>query len=864
MSDIEAQSFSVHRDMASPANKPANLILVTALALLLVGAGVALSFLQREQAEPLVLGLLGLLSAVGVAALFGAAIGLLRMGDTQPADTLFSQFMDTMAEGVLITDSKNQIIYANQSYARLTGQREGGGARVVERVFATDADAAEAIFRLTQAALEGRRAQEEIRISHPLTPDQDSPCWYRVRVRPLLRDAVAGAPNQDLVVWHIADITRDRDEQETSFQELQRAINFLDHAPAGFFSADPQGRILYMNATLVDWLGHDLAQFDLGRVTLGDIVRGNGAALVDAAVKGRPGEAHTEIVDVDLEKRGGEFLPVRLLHRTPFAADGTRGDSRTLVINRSPGEDVSEELRAAEMRFARFFNNTPIAIAALSAGGDIRNANAPFLRLAKDAGSEKGKKLSELVEPRDQAKLAEALKDTVAGKADVMPVDAAIRGDTIAGDTIAGERDERTLKFYFAGVSDPGKAGADDSPVIVYAMETTEQRALEAQFAQSQKMQAIGQLAGGVAHDFNNVLTAIIGFSDLLLASHRPKDPAFQDIMNIRQNANRAAGLVRQLLAFSRRQTLVPQRLEINSMIADLSILLDRLLGEQVELKVTHGRELWPIMGDLNQLEQVIINLAVNARDAMPKGGTLSIKTANATDSDIKDHIANGMKGGEFILISVQDTGTGMPPEVLEKIFEPFFSTKAVGKGTGLGLSTVYGIVKQTGGYIYCDSKQGEGTDFQIFLPRYVPTETEQVAKAVDETSVIADLSGSASILLVEDEDAVRAFSARALASRGYTVHEAATGAEALEVLEETGGEIDLVVSDVVMPEMDGPTLLRKLREKHPDLKVIFVSGYAEEAFRKNLPENEKFGFLPKPFSLRQLATTVKETLSDC
>lgn len=852
MADIEAQSFA-GQPALNQSQKPTNLLLVTALALLLVGAGVALSFLQQDQAEPLVLGLLGLLSAIGVAALFGAAIGLLRIGETAKADPLSSRFMDTMAEGVLITDTKNQIVYSNQSYAHLTGQREGGGARVIERVFATDADAAEAIFRLTQAAREGRRAQEEVRISHPLTPQQDGACWYRIRVRPFDLDLPKGHANDNLVVWLIADITRDRDEQETSFQELQRAINFLDHSPAGFFSADPKGRILYMNATLVDWLGHDLAQFEAGRVTLSDIVRGNGVALVDAAVKGRPGEAHTEIIDIDLEKRGGGSLPVRLLHKTPFAADGTRGDSRTLVLNRSPGEDVSEELRAAEVRFARFFNNTPIAIAALSSTGEIRNSNAPFLRLAKDAGQSDIKKLTDLVNPRDRGKLEAALTATLAGKSDTLPVDAAIQG----------EKDERSLKFFFAGVSEPGKSGRDDDPVIVYAMETTEQRALEAQFAQSQKMQAIGQLAGGVAHDFNNVLTAIIGFSDLLLANHRPKDPAFQDIMNIKQNANRAAGLVRQLLAFSRRQTLRPQRLEINSMIADLSILLDRLLGEQVELKVTHGRDLWPIMGDLNQLEQVIINLAVNARDAMPKGGTLSIKTTNARPADYKDFIANGMKSGEFIRINVTDTGTGMPPDVLEKIFEPFFSTKAVGKGTGLGLSTVYGIVKQTGGYIYCDSKPGEGTEFSIFLPRYVPAEVEHAPKVVEEAQVVADLTGSASILLVEDEDAVRAFSARALGSKGYTVHEASTGTEALEVLEETKGAVDLVVSDVVMPEMDGPTLLRKIRETHPDLKVIFVSGYAEEAFRKNLPENEKFGFLSKPFSLKQLATTVKETLAD-
>ncbi len=333
--------------------------------------------------------------------------------------------------------------------------------------------------------------------------------------------------------------------------------------------------------------------------------------------------------------------------------------------------------------------------------------------------------------------------------------------------------------------------------------------------------------------------------------------------MNIKQNANRAAGLVRQLLAFSRRQTLRPKELALNDVLADLSILLDRLLGEKVELSVVHGRDLWPVMADLNQLEQVIVNLAVNARDAMPEGGHLTIRTLNVPEDQSQSYEGTrGMPVAEYVLTEVTDTGTGMTPEVMEKIFEPFFSTKEVGKGTGLGLSTVYGIVKQTGGFIFCTSELGKGTSFRIFLPRHVRNEAEQVEVKPVEAPQLTDLTGSATILLVEDEEAVRAFAARALTSRGYTVHEASSGAEALEIMEETDGEVDLVVSDVVMPEMDGPTLLRELRKTQPDLKIIFVSGYAEDAFEKNLPENEKFSFLPKPFTLKQLATMVKDVLA--
>jgi len=376
-------------------------------------------------------------------------------------------------------------------------------------------------------------------------------------------------------------------------------------------------------------------------------------------------------------------------------------------------------------------------------------------------------------------------------------------------------------------------------------------------------MNAVGQLAGGVAHDFNNVLQAIIGYSDLLLANHRPTDPAFQDIMQIKQNANRAASLVRQLLAFSRRQTLRPEVLHLGEVLSDLSMLLRRLLGERVELDVRHGRDLWPVKADVNQFEQVVVNLAVNARDAMPEGGRLTIRTANVPIEEATRLAQTGMPAADYLLIEVSDTGTGMSADVMEKIFEPFFTTKEVGKGTGLGLSTVFGIVKQSGGFIYVDSTLGQGTVFRIYLPRHVPT-PEEIAEAARPEEVrkpAADMTGQGTILLVEDEDPVRAVNARALTARGYTVLEAASGIEALQVMEERG-PVDLVVSDVVMPEMDGPTLLRELRKRHPYLKVVFVSGYAEDAFKKNLPDGEAFNFLPKPFSLKQLVETVKQVMS--
>jgi two-component system cell cycle sensor histidine kinase/response regulator CckA len=407
---------------------------------------------------------------------------------------------------------------------------------------------------------------------------------------------------------------------------------------------------------------------------------------------------------------------------------------------------------------------------------------------------------------------------------------------------VFGAKDEHARRLY---VYPLGSGGKGPQGAILYALDVSEQKALELKFAQSHKMEAVGQLAGGVAHDFNNVLTAIIGFSDLLLQTHRPTDRAYGDIMNIKNSANRAAGLVSQLLAFSRRQTLQPEVIE---------------LGEA--LKIQPGRDLWHVKADKSQLTQVVINLAVNARDAMPKGGSLTIRTRNVSERDSLKLSGVGMAAGEYVLIEVEDTGCGIPADVIGKIFEPFFTTKDVGKGTGLGLSTVYGIVKQTGGYIYADSTVGKGTTFRVYLPRHMVTKAELEARREGpKKEPTRDLTGTGRVLLVEDEDAVRNFAARALSRQGYEVLEAMSGLEALEVMEREGGRVDLVVSDVIMPEMDGPSMLKEMRKTRPDIKIIFVSGYPDDAFKKSLDEGEIYSFLPKPFTLPQLAAKVKEQL---
>ncbi len=806
--------------------------LILLIAFVLVAAAGSFSLLPQEEAGKLTIALLALLAVVGVVGLFAYAVGFINIAGATARNDVTKLIADTGGDGLLVSEGET-IVYANPAYLQFSGARELTDVRNVERLFSGAPEVSEAVYRLTQAAREGKRASEELRLSPPLT-GEGAVGWYRIRVRPLDESGVRRA-----ILWSVSDVTRERARHENVFQELQHAIDFLDHAPAGFFSSNASGEITYLNATLAGWLDYDLAQVGSGGLRLSDLVAGDGAALLNA-VSGVESEVRTEQFDIDLKRRNGQSLPVRIIHRVAFAHDRTPGPSRTLVINRAPGEEPAEDLRAAEVRFARFFNQTPMAIAALAANGAIVRANAAFARLAPEALKGDRSLFSGIAE-RDRETLRAGILAAEQGKTELPPIDAALAGE-----------EPRSARFFISA----SEADGEGASVNIFALDTTEQRNLQESFAQSQKMQAIGQLAGGVAHDFNNVLTAIIGYSDLLLANHRPTDPSFQDIMQIKQNANRAAGLVRQLLAFSRRQTLRPQVLQLNDVMSELQNLLRRLVGEKVELDVRHGRDLWRVKADLNQFEQVIVNLVVNARDAMPEGGRIRLTTSNVTAQECGTISEPGFVPADYVVVEVSDSGHGIPDHVKAKMFEPFFTTKEVGKGTGLGLSMVYGIVKQTGGYISCESEPGEGATFRIYLPRHDHVEDEVVKKEDPVKSV--DATGHGTILLVEDEEAVRAFGARALASRGYTVLEASSGLHALEVVDEVGGEIDLIVSDVVMPEMDGPTMFGELRKRGVKCKVIFVSGYAEDAFAKNLPAGEDFGFLPKPFSLKQLIEAVK------
>ena len=812
--------------------KPRSVSRLIFLALVMIGASIVFFLFKDRLNNELMLGILGVLAVVGIFFLVSTVIGFVDIMPKTTADPLARAFIDTHPEGTLVTDDKGRVVYANHAYGRLTGSTSAADVQSIEAILSRHRESAEAVYRLTNAMREGRDGQEEFRMTQALgagRENTDAGHWYRLRGRPI----ASAEKDVTLMAWQLSDISHERTEQEMVFKELQNAINYLDHAPAGFFSAGRDGEIVYLNATLADWLGIDLTSFLPGKLMLRDLVAGAGMALVES-VQAEPGLNRTAQLDLDLLKSNGQSLPVRLVHRVSATRDGSPGESRTIVISREEGGSGVHDAASAEMRFTRFFNNTPMAIASVDGDGKILRTNGPFLQmfhgLVTRDDMERGSLFEAVLREDDRKAFQDALHQAADKQGDIAPIDSR-----------RADNEDRHFRFYVNAVIEHSEEAPEET-AIIYAVETTEQKALEAQMAQTQKMNAVGTLAGGIAHDFNNVLTAILLSADHLLMSLRPADSSFADLIEIKRNANRAAVLVRQLLAFSRKQTMRPTVLSMTDVIGDLRMLVDRLIGTNVKLELEFGRDLWPVKTDLGQFEQVLINLAVNARDAMPEGGTITVA-----------------------------------PDVLEKIFEPFFTTKDVGKGTGLGLSMVYGIVKQSGGYIYPDSEVGKGTTFRIYLPRHVEDEAEKAVAAAEaaatleagaakQAKIAADgpedlTGGSAVVLLVEDEEAVRRGGKRMLEARGYEVHEAGTGVEALEVLQELEGKVDIVVSDVVMPEMDGPTLLTELRKDYPDMKFIFVSGYAEDAFAKNLPADAKFGFLAKPFSLKQLATAVREML---
>ncbi len=651
---------------------------------------------------------------------------------------------------------------------------------------------------------------------------------------------VSSAALSDVLLW-----TFEKVEGHFENREPHTESAFLDTAPIGFFSADRGGKIISMNDTLAKLIGRKWP-LDEGSpaLTLSDLLVDGARRLSPALAK--VGETVTETVT--LRTPDNEALPIQVIQSLDISESG-EALTRSFIVPQNIKTDVDVG-SASGSRLVRFLDDAPVAIALTSADGTILEANDMLVEISGGA-ARVGANVSVAVRPDDRNDVRQRIADVVRdGEAEV-PLEVKVTGD--------GETDHEA-RFHVNTIhTERGEL------LLNYLIDVTEMKKIEHQLAQVQKMQAVGQLAGGIAHDVNNVLTAIRGHCDLLMLRHHEGDPDFEYLNQIRSQTERAAEVISQLLAYSRRQTMRREVTQLTDTLDEMHFMLNHLTSERVKFNVKHARNLGLVRIDRSEFQRVIMNIVVNAGYAMPEGGVLDMITSNVSADDPVVEQFDVMVPGDYVQIKISDTGAGIPPDHMEKIFEPFFTTKGQGQGTGLGLSTVYGIIKQMNGFIFCESELGSGTTFRIFLPRYEgSTESDQPVVAKKSTvKQPRDLTGSGCILLVEDEDAVRSFAVRALELRGYKVLAAAGGEEALEIVMEDPDAIDLIVSDVIMPGMTGPDMMRKVREVRQDILFIFISGYAEDAFREEMLEDENFRFLPKPFSLNDLAVKVKEAFEE-
>ncbi len=715
--------------------------------------------------------------------------------------------MNALPQGIFVLNSANQLVFKNVAYDHFV---DGAKSQKLDM----------ALSSLVKKVREDGFVQSSLSISNTKTGSPSS-----------LYQMTAVALMEDFSSFIFSVMSLSQAEGEPHSRGLT-TTQLLDKSPVGVFSINSLGECLYMNKVVEGWFNCSSSK----RVNLFKVldVADDMHSFFPEAAQINTGKVYEHYFSVRKQfyrvfqrfvlLDSGEYVTCSIIFKS-------KRNRQSMVLD-------SENFKTA-------FEEAPTGIVLIDEKRNILAVNQKYsLMLQKAPDDLTGRSFDLFLNFSCKQKVLEAINKTLVKGGAQKVVDVSLKG---------GKHDN--LAAYISTLTEGGKTIGS----IIHFVSEEEQKRMEVQFVHSQRMQAVGQLAGGVAHDFNNLLTAMIGFCDLLLQRHSPAEQSFSDIMQIKQNANRAAGLVRQLLAFSRQQSLQPQVINITDALSELSALFRRLLGPAIDLKVKHSRDLWFIKVDKGQFEQVVINLAVNARDAMENSGVLKITTSNFLNK--KNFVQNhdSMPPGEYVSIDIEDTGCGITPDIVGRIFEPFFSTKSVGSGTGLGLSTVYGIVRQTGGFIFVDSTVGRGSMFRIFFPRHMPKEEEYVKM---EEKQLSDLTGTANILLVEDEEAVRMFAARALKDKGYNVIEAANGIDAVETVKNSEESIDLIITDVVMPGMDGPQMINEVRQILPEVKVVFISGYAEDSFRKKLNNEDNIHFLPKPFNLKDLALKVKDILN--
>ncbi len=692
-----------------------------------------------------------------------------------------------------------------------------------------------AIHELQQIAKNAKQHHIDV----PMNLHSANTTLWRIAVSPL-------AEKSGYSCWTIIDMTPSISRIDSLETNSNFLLNILNNSNVGYFCLNSNNEIIFCNNTFADWLG--TARENLIHSDFYDhIIRNESDDLLHPSKEAKL----VESMPLKIKLKSSVSDDIEIVAKQIF--QNNDDDIKGYIVSKEAQQsgDLIQALGKTKLYFEHIFEDAPVGILITDGAETISACNATFKKLVEVDKVEKTTFLDYIADEDREIVREKTYQLITALYPSMAPFEVHINA--------------KKPKIVMISMSkiEESKRTKDNDGLVIYFIDITARKELQQQFVQSQKMQAVGQLAGGIAHDFNNLLTAMIGYCDLLLEKYIPSDQSFNDVMQIKQNANRASNLVRQLLAFSRQQTLQPKILNVTDMIGELSALLKRLLGAKVDLKVVHNsRDIGFVKVDQIQFEQVIINLAVNARDAMKEGGTLTIQTSIYKTTEPKFLRGDTMPPGEYVLIEVADTGSGISEKHLNRIFDPFFSTKEKGSGTGLGLSTVYGIVNQTGGFISVESEIDVGTKFSIYFPMVAENEvTEAKAKEAKNENKIVDITGSGTILLVEDEDAVRMFSSRALRDKGYKVIEASNGESALEFIRKEEEPIDLVITDVVMPKMDGPTLMENIKIHRPNMKVIFISGYTEDNFRESLANNEKVHFLPKPFNLKELAYKVKEVL---
>lgn len=732
---------------------------------------------------------------------------------------------------VAITDRANRLVCANNSFEGWFGSTQAPPRLSI------DTNSADLLNRLARAAWRDGNSGEDLTIT---SGDQ---AWNASATR-------AGRAG-DYLIWRFVRVEKSETVKSVG-QYLSSSLGrILGEAGIAAALVSPDGTIRSVNPAFAERANGDSSASLAGQDFV-SLLRSDERERIFFAREGRKGSpqmlVHVPFHDPQEGQESGalsdEDVPALML-----------------LLDSSIGlGGWASDVKGQTPQLEALLERLPLGLAATDRDGHILFANPAFRRAAGVEQGDLPPYPSDLVIPQDKTAMSDAVRRF--GKGPASSGDIALR--------LRGQPDE-PVSLGLAGVRGLGEAA-----VLLSLADTSEEVRLKRQVAQATKMQAVGQLAGGVAHDFNNVLTAIIGYCDLMLLRHTPGDSDYDDIQQIKANSNRAASLTRQLLAFSRQQTLQPEIIQLPDVLSEVSQLLKRLLGAKITLRVNHDRNLGPVRADPRQLEQVIINLAVNARDAIQSGkggeqasGTLTFATRRVEAKDIRRMGSEIIPAGDYTVLIAEDTGGGIPPTVLGKLFEPFFTTKDQGKGTGLGLSTVYGIVKQSGGFVFASNAKDSGgklrgARFTVYLPVHQASEEELAEVEAAKQKLLEeherDWSGGGHILLVEDEDMVRAVAERALTRQGYSVVTAADGDEGLEAVQE-GGQFDLVVSDVVMPHVDGPAMAREIRKIKPDLPVLFMSGYAEAQLRSEI-DFEAMHFIPKPFSVQQIADKVGEVMA--